>query len=195
MFQGIDHGTEAFLRFQAGNLPALDPAMRIIAYVAHPVVLAALVCWAAVRLGEKRMPARTLHLLLPFLVGSIVLLAVAFAVARGRPANAGRYPLLALRLPGFPSLAVFLASVAAVWLLLASGFEGKRGAFGMTRKFVLLCLPLAVMGSQLVLGLQYLTDTVAGLLLGVGVALLAFHHAFASSGVTEPAASVSDSPG
>lgn len=188
MFQGIDHGTEAFLRFQAGNLGALDPSMRVLAYAAHPAILLLLVWWSAHLLGRKVSGGNTWKLLVAFVLGLAGCLAIAFLVARGRPASAGRYPFLTMGLPGFPALGVYLATVAGTWLLAA----GNNSVLRLTCVVLSILLPLGVLGAGLVLGLFYLTDGVAGLLLGAGVALVGYSLAGASSprtAATSPAGS------
>jgi undecaprenyl-diphosphatase len=171
-FDGLDYGTNYTFQFLARETPLdLGPLMRVGdwlgSYLATAVVLAVAMAWTP-RAWRPRMAGA---IVVAFLLGSLLVEGASMAVQRPRPQNAQNI-LGAQADSSFPSRAVFLAGFA--WPTLALALERRLGG-KMSRTAVYALAALAVVFvciSELWLSLHYVTDVLAGLSGGLGLALL-----------------------
>jgi undecaprenyl-diphosphatase len=178
LFEGLDWGTYYFFRFQANRLPDLNSLMQVGDWIGSYLGVAILLA-ASVAITPRRRMA--LVVVITFLLGSLLVEGVKVATQRPRPPDAQNI-LGALELSSFPSRAVFLAAFA--WLILAMAVERRTERSGY-RIAVYACAGLGIVFvcvSELWLGLHFVTDVLAGLAGGIGLALVARWAA------TEPAA-------
>jgi undecaprenyl-diphosphatase len=172
-FERLDWATYYFFRFQANRAPFLHDVITLGdwlgGYAAIALVTAVAVAVALV--GSRWRLAGAIVMALVF--GVLLVEGTRLATQRPRPPDAQNFLPGAAASPGFPSRGVFLAAVA--WLLLAVALErpswrrGKRVGVYAGAALLIVCVCL----SQLLLGLHFLTDVLAGLAGGVGLALLA----------------------
>jgi undecaprenyl-diphosphatase len=170
----MDEGANAFFHFEAKNAAAfMNPLMQAGEWIGG-YLGATIILLAAIALTPR--PARwrlALAVLTTFLLGAALVEGLKLTVARPRPPGAEDVLGSAAPSPSFPSRAVFLATFA--WALLAMAWE-RRTQRSACRIFVALAAALVIVFvclSQLWLSLHYVTDVLAGLAGGLGLALVA----------------------
>jgi undecaprenyl-diphosphatase len=172
-FEGLDWGTYYFFRFQANRAPDLQGLMQfgewLGSYLATAIVLAAAII-ATPRAVRWRTAA---VIVLAFFAGALLVEGVKLAVARQRPPDAQNVLESSEMSAGFPSRAAFLTAFA--WLVLAAalGRWNGRKAFRVAMHLAAAAGIVFVCLSQLWLGMHFVTDVLAGLAGGIGLALLA----------------------
>jgi undecaprenyl-diphosphatase len=172
-FEGLDWGTYYFFRFQANRAPDLQGLMQfgewLGSYVATALVLAAAIV-ATPRTDRWRTAAA---LVIAFFVGAMLIEGLRLVIPRQRPPDAQNVLETSEMLAGFPSRAAFLTAFA--WLVLAAALGRWNGgkAFRVAMNVAAAAVIVFVCLSQLWLGLHFVTDVLAGLAGGIGLALLA----------------------
>jgi len=144
--------------------PHLAALMRLVTVTGEEAVTLAVTLAVGAAWSRRRrnwLPFQTLAI--AFGGGTVIAAAVKVAVGRGRPTGA---PLLALSGLGFPSgHATVAAALYGTWaLVVARGAIRPRLRAGSAAG--LAALALAVAFSRLYLGTHYLTDVLAGVILG-----------------------------
>lgn len=170
--QGLDSGTDAFFHFQRtiGPTKALQPLMEVANFLGSYLILAILalgMMGLLLYLGRGRQAGA---------FGVIVSVAVLLGeglkhlVNRGRPTDA-ELILGPQMSPSFPNVSALLTSM----LMLILGMVLSTIARGWIRYVIYascLILVLLIGASQLYLGLNFLTDLLAGWTAGVLLALV-----------------------
>jgi undecaprenyl-diphosphatase len=173
LFEGLDWGTYYFFRFQANSAPGWHDLMRIGDWLGS-YLGAALVLAGAVVVTRRPGRWRTaLVVVSAFLFGGMLVEGLKLATQRPRPPDAQNMLATTEPSPSFPSRAVFLAAFA--WFMLGSAFE-RRAPSTSLRVAMYLAATLSIVFvcvSQLWLGLHFVTDVLAALAGGIGLALLA----------------------
>jgi undecaprenyl-diphosphatase len=161
---GLDRDAHDALRGAAVSHPALADVMEVVAVVTHPWVLRGLALgYAAVlwRRGQRRV---AVWLAVTFAVGGTLGGVLKVLVARARPvfddpiAHAGGY--------SFPSGHALNAMVAAGCLVVLVD-PLVRGRSRFLLWFGAGCFVLLVGADRVILGVHYLTDVVAGWVVGL----------------------------
>lgn len=154
--------------------PWSTDVLRGITHLGDTVTIVAIVAVAAVLLLVARRPRWALFLLLVAAGQSILTNAVKHGVGRPRPdldqlVPAGGYSFPSGHSSGAAATYLALALVAGAWL----ASTGRRGAtLRIVPAAVAVAVALAVAASRVLLGVHWLTDAVAGLLLGWAWCLL-----------------------
>jgi hypothetical protein len=173
LLQGMDNGGYYFFRHKAQHYPDLVPVMQVGDAVGSLVLIVVLAV-LAVLLFLARGQARAAGVSAAFFVLGVVLVeAVRHLLPGRRPEDAQNYLDAEEMLHGFPARSVFLFTVAGILFLYAIGpaLTGRLQRGLMTACVVVLVLWVCM--SQLFLGLQFVTDVMAGLAGGVALGLLA----------------------
>jgi undecaprenyl-diphosphatase len=194
LFEGLDWGTYYFFRFQANSAPHLQGLMQIgdlIGSYLGAVVLLPLAVAATRQSGRWRM---ALVVVAAFFFGGMLVEGTKVATQRPRPLDAQNILGTPEMSSSFPSRAVFLAAFA--WLILAAALERRT-----TRKSFRIAIYLAaapgivfVCVSELWLGLHFVTDVLAGLAGGIGLALVARWAALEPASFNPEPTATADAP-
>jgi undecaprenyl-diphosphatase len=170
----MDEGANAFFHFEAKNAAAFMSSLMQSGDWIGGYAGAAIILLAAIAVAPRQARWRlAVAVLTTFLLGTALLEGVRLGVARPRPPGAQDVLGTAAPSPSFPSRAVFLATFA--WALLAMTWA-RRVQRIACRIFVALAAGLVIVFvclSQLWLSLHYVTDVLAGLAGGLGLALVA----------------------
>jgi membrane-associated phospholipid phosphatase len=173
LLEGLDWGTYYFFRFQANKAPGWKNAMEfgdhIGSYLAVAGVIALIVA-LSLYAGQWRM---AMAAIIGLLVSAALVEGLRLATQRPRPPDAQNLLASAELTHGFPSRAVFLTAFA--WLMLAAALERcpLHKAYRSAAYLIASLVIVVVSVSQLWLGLHFVTDILAGLSGGIGLALVA----------------------
>jgi len=160
----LDEKAHDALRGAAVARPALADVMEVVAVVAHPWVLRATAACGVVVLWWRGRRRVALWLGTTFAVGGLLSAGLKVLVARARPvfpdpiAHAGGYSF-----PSGHALAAMVAAGCAVVLLHPRLRGGARAALWLAAGAFVLLVGL----NRVVLGVHYLTDVVAGWIVGL----------------------------
>ena len=172
LFNGMDWGAYNSFRYAANRLPELTEGMRwgsgLGSYTAVGVVLVLGVVFSP-QAAHMRMAGAVI---VTSLLGYVIIKGATSLTQRPRPADAENILGAGAAYTSFPSRGVFLAAFA--WLMLALAFEGRlKNRAARVGVYALAAAAIVVVCvSQLWLGLHWVTDVLAGLAGGVGLALL-----------------------
>lgn len=172
IFQGLDWGTYSFFHYQSQQLTAVLGLMKPGYFLG---AFGSYVLWAGllVLIGLTSPPnrAKLIRLTVASLLAMLLLEMVRWQLARPRPNDAGKFFEGALT-GSFP------AGPVALWAVMLVAFPHGLSLAGMNRQGVwtvligCFLLLLYIMFSQLFLGLNFLSDVLAGLIGGLGLGLL-----------------------
>jgi undecaprenyl-diphosphatase len=174
IFDGMDWGAYATFQVQAKNAPAfLGPLMQFGDFTGSYLGAAILLALAVVATPYSWRRRMAIVILVTFLFGALLVEGVKEATLRTRPPDSQNFLGSAEVSPSFPSRPVFLAAYAWLMLALAWEYRSQRQSeriaiYGVASLgIVFVCI------SELWLSLNFVTDVLAGLAGGLGLALLA----------------------
>jgi undecaprenyl-diphosphatase len=173
LFRGLDWGTYNTFQFMAKHSPGLQSYMEAGDWLGSYVGVAILLALTVLVFVRQKQWRAALAIVATFVLGIILVEGVKLATHRPRPPDAQNILASAEFSPSFPSRAVFLAAFA--WLMLATALE----RWTRNKKYRIAIYVVAALGivfvcvSVLWLGLHFLTDVLAGLAGGLGLALVA----------------------
>jgi undecaprenyl-diphosphatase len=171
LFEGLDWGTYYFFRFQANHAPDWVNRLMGIGDLMGSYVAAAVLLTLAVAATPPRWRRRMAFAVVAgFLFGGLLIEGVKLATWRVRPPDAQNVFGTAEMSPSFPSRAVFLAAFA--WMMLGFALERRIAPQPRVAVYVVAALGIVfVCVSELWLGLHFVTDVLAGMAGGIGLAL------------------------
>jgi len=167
----LDEGTYAFFHNLARQNDALVDAAARLSFLGSYWFASAVMLITAFLLVRQARPRTALVFLAFFVVAAAAGEGIAYATARPRPGQSRDSAAAAPLSSSFPSRAVLISTYAWLAFAMAMGSLGRwRGiaAFAAAALFIaVVCL------TRLILSAHYLTDILAGLAGGGGLALLA----------------------
>jgi undecaprenyl-diphosphatase len=169
----MDEGAYAFFHHQAKTAAFLNPLMEAGDWIGSYLGAAILLLAALALTPRPWRPRLALAVLAAFLAGAALVEGVKLAVARPRPADAEDVLGAAALSPSFPSRAVFLAAFACMILAIALERGARRPGCRFVIRLTAGLVVVFVCVSQLWLSLHFVTDVLAGLAGGLGLALAA----------------------
>jgi undecaprenyl-diphosphatase len=183
LLKSIDYGGYYFFDWAATHHPWLAeimlPARWIGSFGVGAVFLLAVILFVV----QRRIPAALISF--GALAGGVVCVEILrYTIGAHRPANAQKLVAADEMLRSFPAREVFAFTLASMLLLFAAWAALPNTALRLLLAAGVIALMLWIAVSQLVLGLSFVTDVMAGLAGGLAVALLAsrlFHRAKAPS--------------
>jgi undecaprenyl-diphosphatase len=172
LLKSMDYGGYYFFDWAATHNPWLAnimlPARWIGSYGVGVVFMLVVICFVS----QRRIPAALVSF--GVLAGGVLGVEILrYAVAAHRPANAQKLVDAAEMLRSFPAREVFAFTLVGTLLLIAAWATLPNTALRMLLSVGVIALMLWVALSQLVLGLSFVTDVMAGLAGGLALALLA----------------------
>jgi undecaprenyl-diphosphatase len=173
LFEGLDWGTYYFFRFQANHAPDwVNRLMRVGDLIGSYFGVAVLLTFAVAAAPSRWRRRTAFAALAGFLFAGLLIEGVKLATGRLRPPDAQNVFGTAEMSPSFPSRAVFLAGFA--WMMLAFPLERRVAPQPRVAFYVVAALGIVfVCVSELWLGLHFVTDVLAGLAGGTGLAMTA----------------------
>ena len=187
LFNGMDWGAYNAFRETARQMPRADQLMRLgtelgsLAVIAVVLVAAVLVC------PSPRRARMAIAVVVTFIFGYLLVAGIGELTHRPRPGDAENTLGSAALVSSFPSRDAFLTAFA--WLMLATGVHHRfpRRTLGVIIYLGAAVLIAFVCFADLWLGLHWVTDVLAGLAGGIGLALVC-HCLYSSSGCAPPKA-------
>lgn len=173
MFDGLDWGTYYFFRFQANQAPALAQFMQVGSWLGSYVgdlIILVLALAATPPLWRRRM---ALVVVAGFLAGEAIVEGVKAATQRPRPPDAQNILGSNDTSSSFPNRAVFLAAFGCLMAALALERRSAHSRWRVGFYVVAALVIIFVCVSELWLGLAFVTDILAALAGGIGLALIA----------------------
>jgi undecaprenyl-diphosphatase len=172
LLQGMDNGAYYFFRHKASHYPELEAVMQVgdaLGSLFLIGVLAGLAVLLFLVRGESRSAGIATG---SFVVGLLLVEALHYLIPGRRPEDAQNLLGSDEMLHSFPARSVFLLTLAGILFLYALGpsLQGRWMCFLMTTCVVVLVLWVCL--SQLLLGLHFVTDVLAGLAGGLALGLL-----------------------
>lgn len=168
--RGINWGTYYFFNFQANKLPWLRPVMEVFDFLGGYLVLGLIVLLTVMLLLGKKQTRMALAVVFFTLAGVGLVETVRFLLHSPRP------PANAMRLDemyrSFPAVSVFLAFLVLLNLALAMEYVVSTTRLCVVVYVGLVLLALLITVSQLFLRTHWLSDVLAGMTGGIGLALL-----------------------
>ena len=173
LLNGIDYGAYAFFGFQLNQHPELRPFFETAAHIfACPWFLIPLAIAALALLAMQKRELTFVLAAAALLMGFAVVEGVQSVHSRVRPADSQNHPELVRQAASYPSRGVFFLVLAGSLVAYsAETFFSKRRWKILVHALVIvpilwLCL------SEIALGLHFVTDIIAGITGGGGLALL-----------------------
>jgi membrane-associated phospholipid phosphatase len=180
LFRSMDYGGYYFLRHLAGQNPQILPAFVLGDRLGSVLVVALTIVVAVILLARQGRNQTAQVALGAFALGVILVEILRNVVAAHRPPDAQDLVDADEMLRSFPAREVFTFTLAGVLLVFSAWGSLHKTTLRLLLTTAVVVLVLWVAMSQLVLGLHFVTDVMAGLAGGVALALLAsrfFHPA------------------
>jgi membrane-associated phospholipid phosphatase len=173
LFRSIDYGGYYFFRHLAGQNPQILPPFRAGDWLGSYFVVGFMFLVAVILLLVQARTRAAQVALGAFVLGVILVEILRNVVAAHRPPDAQDLVDADEMLRSFPAREVFTFTLAGVLLLFAAWGGVHKTTFRLLLTTAVVVLVLWVAMSQLVLGLHFVTDVMAGLAGGIALALLA----------------------
>jgi undecaprenyl-diphosphatase len=173
LLDGIDWGTYYTFQFYTERMPGLHNLMIWGDWLGSYVAVAILLALSVIISPSSGRVRTTVVIAIAFAIGSGLVVGVKHATHRMRPPDAQKLLDQAELSRGFPSGTVLLGTFGS--LLLAVGCERRiqRAAWRLAPYTVASVVIVFICVSQLWLGLNFVTDVLAGLAGGIALALTA----------------------
>jgi undecaprenyl-diphosphatase len=172
LFNGMDWGAYNSFRYAANRLPEVNDLMRLISGLGSLAVNLVVLVSAVLIMPQSRRTRLACAVVMTFLLGAFINEGVNGLTHRSRPSDAENVLRADAMYSSFPSRGVMMAAFA--WLMLALALE-RRFARRAIRVMIYAVAALAIVlvcVSQLWLGLHWVSDVLAGLAGGLGLALI-----------------------
>ena len=172
LFNGMDWGAYNTFRYSANRMPELTRLLELVSWLGTYAAGGVLLLLAVTCTRQPRRLRMAWVAGLTFLIGFIIIEGTNRVTLRARPADAEDLVGRGAMLSSFPSRGAFLAAFA--WPMLALALE--RSLARRSLRIAIHVLAALAVGlvcfSQLWLGLNWVSDVLAGLAGGAGLALI-----------------------